>query len=189
MRICVFCSSSSALDQVYNQAARELGRLIGEKGHSLVYGGSGVGTMAVLARAAKESGAHVLGVIPQRLHDYGLADVAADEIIVTANMATRKATMEAHADAFVALPGGFGTLEELTQVLTLKQLAYLQAPIVILNIDGAYQHLLNFFEELYGRQFAKQHYRQLYYVAQTPQEALEHIEHYTAPDLPRKWFV
>ena len=188
MRICVYCSSSSALDAAYNHAAEELGRLIGEHGHSLVYGGSCSGTMGLLARAARQHGAHVVGVLTQQLYAYGLLDEAVNEVILTASMAERKAAMEQRAEAFVALPGGFGTLEELLQVLTLKQLHVHQAPVVLVNIEHTYDPLLAFFETLYSRRFAKEDYRQLYLVVATPGEALERIEHYHAPTLPDKWY-
>jgi hypothetical protein len=145
--------------------------------------------MGLLAAAAKRSGAHVTGVIPQQLRDYGLLGEALDEVIVTDTMAERKAAMERQAEAFVALPGGFGTLEELLEALTLKQLHYHQAPIVLLNIGGLYGPLVAFFETLYAQRFAKEDYRLLYHVAQTPLEALEHIEQYRPPVLPDKWFA
>jgi len=188
MRICVYCSSSSAVDSVYVQAARELGRLIGARGHALIYGGANVGLMRELARAVKAEGGHVTGVVPERLRRLGLADGEADELLYTATMAERKALMEQRAEAFVALPGGFGTLEELLQVLTLKQLGYLRGAVVVLNTAGFYEHLLAHWEELYRQRFAKEDYRALYHVAQTPLEALEHIEGYTEPDLPTKWY-
>jgi len=189
MRICVYCSSSSALAPVYQRAASELGRLIGQRGHSLVYGGSTTGSMALLATAARQEGARVVGVIPERMVTYGIADRQADELIVTSTMAERKAAMEAHAEAFVALPGGFGTLEELAQVLTLKQLGYHDSPIALVNVEGIYDSLLAHFEALYGAGFAKPAYRQLYCVTTSPQETIDHIEGYRSADLPDKWFL
>ena len=117
MRICVYCSSSSAVEEIYYSGARELGRLIATRGHSLVYGGGHIGVMGELARAVAAGGGHVTGVIPRSMKESGLAYERADEMIVTESMAQRKAYMEQNADAVVALPGGFGTREELTQVL------------------------------------------------------------------------
>jgi uncharacterized protein (TIGR00730 family) len=188
VRICVYCSSSSAVAEAYQRAARELGALIAARGHSLVYGGGNVGLMGELARAVKAAGGHVLGVIPRRLRDYELAYEEADELIVTESMAERKATMEKYADAYVALPGGFGTLEEILQVITLKQLGYLHAPIVFLNLQGFYDHLLAHFERLYHEHFAKPDHQRLYHVAQTPAEALDYIEGYAESPISRKWF-
>ena len=188
MRICVYCSSSSAVGEGFNQAARELGRLMAARGHVLVYGGGNVGLMGEIARAVKSSGGYVLGIIPRRFVEFELAFEEADELIVTESMAERKALMEDHAEAFIALPGGFGTLEELSQVITLKQLDYVHGPIVLLNTEGFYHHLLAHFEELFRLHFAKPQYRQLYYVADRPGEAIDHIEQYGAPLLPQKWF-
>jgi len=189
MRICVYCSSSSALAPVYQQAASELGRLIGIRGHELVYGGSTTGTMGLLADAARQEGARVTGVIPERMVAYGIADQQADELIVTATMAERKEAMESRAEAFVALPGGFGTLEELLQVLTLKQLGYHDSPIAMVSVEGIYGSLLAYFEALYDAGFAKPAYRQLYCVTASPQEAIDHVESYRSADLPDKWFL
>ena len=189
MRICVYCSSSSAVAPVFAGAARKLGHLIGQRGHDLIYGGSTTGTMGLVAAAAHEAGAHVIGVLPEQMVPYGIANEQADEMIVTATMAERKATMEARAEAFVALPGGFGTLEELSQALTLKQLGYHACPITLINVDGLYDHLLAFFEALYAGQFAKEAYRQLYRVTETPEAALDYIEGYQETALPNKWFL
>jgi hypothetical protein len=188
MRVCVYCSSSSEVDEVYNQAARELGRLIGEKGHTLVYGGCNLGLMGKLGRAVKAAGGRVVGIIPQRLKEYGLAFQQADEMIVVESMAERKALMEKHAEAFVALPGGLGTLDELLQVLTLKQLGFLRGAVVLLNVEGFYELLLAHFEELYAQRFAKPEFRALYHVVAHPAEALEYLEGYQDVPLPRKWF-
>jgi len=188
MHICVYCSSSSAVAEGYFEAARELGRLLGERGHTLVYGGANVGLMGDLASEAKGAGARIVGVMPRKLAEHGLAYAGADEMRVTETMAERKAAMESLAEAFIAMPGGFGTLEELLQVLTLKQLGYLDAPIVLLNTAGIYEHLLAHWERLYGEHFAKAAYRSLYYVACDPIEALDHVENAPKTALPQKWF-
>ncbi len=187
MRICVYCSSSSAVAGVYNRAARELGRLIASRGHTLVYGGCDVGTMGELARAATVAGGRVVGVIPKRFQEYGLAYTQADETLVTDTLAERKALMVHNADAFVAMPGGLGTLDELSEVLTLKQLGEVHGPVTLLNIEGFYEHLLAHFERLYQLCFARPEYRQLYHVASTAAEALEYIENYQQEALPDKW--
>lgn len=186
--ICVYCSSSSAVDEAYKEAARTLGQLIAAQGHSLVFGGGKIGLMGELARAVRGGGARVVGVIPRRLQAQGLDTSDLDELHVTETMAERKGLMIANARAFVALPGGFGTLEEVIEVITLKQLGYLDAPIVMLNTAGFYQDLLTHFERLYREQFAKPIYRQLYYVAATPQDVLDHIEGYRPTEMPPKWY-
>jgi cytokinin riboside 5'-monophosphate phosphoribohydrolase len=188
LRICVYSSSSSVVAEAYVRATQELGRLIVERGHSLVYGGARIGLMGELAGAVKAAGGHVLGVIPRRLLEYGLAYEAADEMVVVETMAERKALMEQRADAFVALPGGFGTLDELSQVLTLKQLEMARGPVALLNTAGFYSHLLAHWEQLYQQGFAKPGYRQLYYVAEKPVEVIDYLEGYQDSSLPRKWF-
>lgn len=188
MRICVYCSSSSAVADVYRETAQELGRLLGERGHTLIYGGANIGLMGDLASEAKRAGARIVGVIPGKLAEHGLAYEGADETHVTETMAERKAAMESLSEAFIALPGGFGTLEELLQVLTLKQLGYIDAPIIVLNTADFYEHLLAHWERLYREHFAKAAYRSLYYVARDPSEALDHVENAPATALPQKWY-
>ncbi|MBN1399673.1 MAG: TIGR00730 family Rossman fold protein [Anaerolineae bacterium] len=194
LQICVYCSSSAAVHAAYVEAACTLGRELATRGHALIYGGADVGLMGALARAVHQAGGTVIGVIPRRLAERDLMFCQADEMLVAETMAERKRLMEERAEAFVALPGGFGTLEELLQVLTLKQLGYLQAPIVLLNVKAEpsamrpFDHLLAHFEWLYQERFAKPDYRALYHVADTPVQALDYVESYTAPALPSKWF-
>jgi uncharacterized protein (TIGR00730 family) len=194
LRICVYCSSSAAVHAAYVKASCTLGRELATRGHTLIYGGADMGLMGTLARAVHTAGGRVIGVIPRRLAERDLAFRQADELLVAETMAERKRWMEERAEAFIALPGGFGTLEELLQVLTLKQLGYLRAPIVLLNVRaepstvGFFDHLLAHFEWLYKERFAKPEYRALYHIAATPAQALDYVEHYTATALPTKWF-
>lgn len=189
LHICVYCSSSSAVAEAHREAARDLGRLIGTGGHSLVYGGAQVGLMGELARAVKTAGGRVIGVLPRLFKEHdGLVYAKADEIIETESMAERKAIMAQRGEAFIALPGGFGTLEELLEVMTLKQLGYLRGPIVIVNTAGFYEHLLAHFEHLYQQRFAKPAYRQLYHVSECPANAMDYVTHYAEPQMPLKWF-
>ncbi|MFH1086719.1 MAG: TIGR00730 family Rossman fold protein [Chloroflexota bacterium] len=182
MRICVFCSSSSAGAEAYLHAARELGREIARRGHGLIYGGADEGLMGALARAVQASGGHVIGVVPQRFVEAGLAAPYANELIVTSSVAERKAAMESRAQAFIALPGGLGTLEELLEVITLKQWRYLDAPIVLLNTadadgrGGFYDDLLAHWERLYREGLANEAQRRLYAVVATAAEALDYVE-------------
>ncbi|NLG51002.1 MAG: TIGR00730 family Rossman fold protein [Chloroflexi bacterium] len=187
MRICVYCSSSSRVDEAYFEIARELGQMLAAGGHTLIYGGANIGLMGTLASAVKEAGGQVVGVIPCALRDYGLVYEGSDEIIVTETMAERKAIMERRAEAFIALPGGFGTLEELLEVLTLRQLRYLDYPIVVLNANGFYDVLLAHFERLYDEQFANPGFRQLYYVALDAADAMRYLETAESAPLPSKW--
>ena len=136
LAVAVYCSSSENVGQEYFAEARTLGKLIATHGHSLVYGGCAIGLMGEVARAVSQNGGRVLGVIPETIHAKGLAYDACDELMVTPSMHERKLAMEERADAYVALPGGFGTLEEFVQVLTLKSLHYHKKPIVLINLNA-----------------------------------------------------
>jgi len=184
LSICVYSSSSDHLDAVYYETARELARLMAARGHTLVYGGGNNGLMgAMAAEMQRTGGGRIVGVIPIALKEAGYCLETIDEVIVTDGMRDRKAVMEERADAFVALPGGFGTFEELLEVITLKQLRYHAKAIVILDVDGYYDPLLAQFERMFDRRFAKRKFAQLYHVSTDPGEALEYLEHY-APDPP-----
>lgn len=186
--ICVYCSSSSAVDPHFVEATVEFGTLLGRRGLTLVYGGASVGLMGQLAIAVHRSGGRVLGVIPQSLRDREIAYEAADELIVTRDLRERKAIMESRADAFVALPGGFGTLEEVLEVLTLKQLRTHQKPVIFLNTAGFYDRLLGVFEQLYEQRFTKVDHRQGYCVAAAPADVLHHLDHPHPAPTVAKWF-
>ncbi len=188
MNICVFCSSSNAVEKSYFNEATRLGERLSSGGHHLVYGGSNVGLMHEIALTVKKAGSKVTGVIPVRIHDKGLGAEIADELIITKDMSERKQTMADRSDAFIALPGGFGTLEEILEVITLKQLQYHNKPIVFINTNGFYDKLVGFFEVLYESYFAKPDYRDYYYMAADAEDALSYIENYTAPDFKDKWY-
>ncbi len=188
MRITVYTSSSSAVDAVYADAVAAFGTRLAERGDELIYGGTAVGLMQVLADHVRGGGARVTGVLPALMRDRGLADDACDELVVTDEMQGRKKVMIERADAFVALPGGFGTLEELLEVLTLKQLGYHARPIVLLDVAGCYQPLLATFEHLFAERFAKRDYARLYHVADDVDAIFEHLDAYEHEDLPTKWF-
>ncbi|MCL4504673.1 MAG: TIGR00730 family Rossman fold protein [Chloroflexi bacterium] len=185
--ICVYSSSSNAIPQAYYQTAAELGALIAQHNHILVYGGSNVGLMGELARAVHQQRGKVVGVIPESIRARGVAYEQADELIVTRDLRSRKAVMETRSDAFIALPGGFGTLEEVIEVLTLKQLQAHDKPIVFLNQLGFYVRLFDLFEQFYAQQFTKSQYRQLYYDAPDAASALAYIESYQPTLLESKW--
>jgi cytokinin riboside 5'-monophosphate phosphoribohydrolase len=188
VRFTVYTSSSDGIDEHYRAAARAFGYRIGERGDALVYGGTDVGLMGVLSEAVREAGGHVTGILPQLMADRGLADTDCDELIVTDGMGDRKRAMMERADAFVALPGGFGTLEELLEVLTLKQLGYHDRPIVMLDVDGFWQPLLAAFAQLFDLRFAKPEYAQLYHVAPDLDALFGHVDTYDPADLPTKWY-
>ena len=185
--LCVYCSSSDRLDEKYYVAADTLGKLMVTRGWSLVYGGGHTGLMGRLSRAVKADGGRVVGVIPEFMKDKELAFDKADEMITVTTMRERKLAMETRANAFLALPGGWGTLEEILEIITLRQLDVLRKPCVLLNQEGFYDDLLHLFERMIAEHFAKPSSRQLFSVARAPEEALDLIE--GAPTVAEtKWF-
>lgn len=152
--VCVFCSSADDVDPGYHALAEELGTAIGECGWHLLYGGTPVGTMGTLARAARAAGAGVIGVPLQRFVDLGIHDQDADELVPTATLGVRKDVMLARSDAFVALPGGFGTLDEVVEVISQRQLGMHTDPLVLVDHHGFFQPLLAFFELLRAQRLA-----------------------------------
>nr|WP_319999918.1 TIGR00730 family Rossman fold protein [uncultured Draconibacterium sp.] len=188
MNICVFCSSSNAINEKYFEAAQNLGEIIGKGGHSLINGGANIGLMETATIAASKAGAKTVGIIPERMIDRSLASNNSHEVIITTDMMERKAKMRDMSDAFIALPGGFGTLEEILEVITLRQLSYHHKPIVFVNTNNFFDHLFKQFELSYVELFAKDVYRKLYFVAETPEEAMKYIENYEEVELDSKWF-
>ena len=189
MKICVFCSSSDAVDGVYRAAAAEAGALIGKAGHALVFGGGRVGLMGAAARAAQENGGRVIGVIPSFMNRPGVPYLPCDEITYTKGMRERKALMMEISDAFVVLPGGFGTLEEMAELITQKQFDFVKGPLVAVNTGGFFDPLAAFFEKLYELQFAKPGFRATCPFVPTPSAAMEYIRHYTPPAATSKWLA
>jgi uncharacterized protein (TIGR00730 family) len=151
--LCVYCGSSSRLDPKYYSAAEAVGWSMVANGWGLVYGGGNVGMMGALAQAVTDSGGHVVGVIPGFMKERELAYHRADELITVDSMRERKRVMEERASAFLALPGGIGTLEELTEIMTLRYINRIDKPIVLYNQEGFYDDLLRFFERMTRERF------------------------------------
>ncbi|ONI86119.1 Rossman fold protein, TIGR00730 family [Saccharothrix sp. ALI-22-I] len=151
--VTVYCGSLRTVPDSYLELAAEVGKRIADRGWSLAWGGGRTSMMGAVARAAREGGARTTGVIPRGLVDRELADTDADDLLVVDNMRDRKALMEAHGDAFLALPGGIGTCEELFEVWTSRVLAMHAKPVVLLDVDGHYRGLLEWLAELHGRGF------------------------------------
>lgn len=188
MDICVFCSSSNAIDDIYFNDAERLGELIGTRGHSLINGGANVGLMEAVTIAARKSGARTMGIIPERMQERNLVSNHAHEVEITADMMERKERMRQTSDAFVALPGGFGTLEEILEVITLKQLDYHRKAIVFVNTGNFYSSLFDQFEKAFSEKFSKPEYRNLYFIASSPEEAMKYLESYQPCEVITKWF-
>ena len=168
--LCVYCASSASLDAKYYAAAAEAGRGLVDAGWGLVYGGGNTGLMGSLARAVKESGGRVVGVIPDFMIERELAFREADELVVVKTMRERKRIMAGRADAFLALPGGIGTLEELSEVLSERYLNLHQKPVVLFNQDGFYGDLLRFFDRLVAEKFKTAGRGKLFQVANAVEE-------------------
>jgi uncharacterized protein (TIGR00730 family) len=155
MNICVYCASAEPIDEAYLELAADVGKRLAADGHGLVSGGGRVSMMGVVARAARAGGAHTIGVIPAHLVPYEVADTDADELIVVDTMRERKRLMDERADAFLALPGGLGTLEELFEVWTSATLGMHTKPVAVLDPDGYYQPLWDYLDDLRSRGFVR----------------------------------
>lgn len=188
MKICVFCSSSNAIPKVYFEEAGVLGKLLGQSNHTLINGGANVGLMEAVTVSARNSGAKTIGIIPERMIGRSLASDNSHDVIITKDMKERKAKMREMSDAFIALPGGFGTLEEILEVMTLRQLSYHTKPIIFINTNNFFKYLLKQFEVSYKEMFAKDLYRDLYFVANNSVEAMQYLENYKPIELDNKWF-
>ena len=167
--ICVFCASSNRVNPDYLRAAETFGRLLAEAGADLVYGGGKVGLMGAAALGAHGAGGRVIGIIPKNLMTREVAYTDADELVVTEDLFKRKEEMIRRADAFAVLPGGFGTLDEMLEVITLRQLGLHRKPIAFLNIDGFFDRLFDYFAFLVEQAVAPSHYRDYYRVFDEPQ--------------------
>lgn len=174
--VCVFCGSSTALDQRFLGLAELTGRELARRGHTLVSGGGRVGMMGAVAGGARAGGAHTLGIIPQALVDLEVADTAADELLVTDSMNARKDLMLDKSDAIVTLPGGLGTLDELFEVWTTATLGAHRKPIVLLDPDGFYGGLLGWLRQLTGSGFIRPAALDLVTVAGSVGAAFDAIE-------------
>jgi len=151
--LCVYCASSDRLDPKYYAVATELGRTLVAHGWGLVYGGGRTGTMGAVARAVKEAGGRVVGVIPEFMKVRELAYDEADELVTVITMRERKLLMETRADAFVALPGGIGTLEEIVEIMTWGQLGHHRKPMVFVNIAGFWEPMLALLDHMRAEGF------------------------------------
>lgn len=175
--VTVYCSSSRHVPRAYFDAAQAMGTAIAREGWTLVYGGNRIGCMEALADAARAAGGKVVGVTPQLLVDKGLADAHAHELIVTATMRERKAIMETRGDAFVTLPGGLGTLEEIFEIIVARQLGYHAKPIVLLNANGYFDPLLAMIDHGIAQKFIRTSSRDLFVVASRVSDAIGALRH------------
>ena len=186
--ITVYCSSSSAVDKAFFDIAEQLGEKMAELKLTLIYGGANVGLMGKIAHTVKENGGKVIGVMPPVISEKGITNPDLDELIKAADMRERKRIMAEMGDAFIALPGGFGTLEEIVEVLTEKQLQIHNKPIVFLNINGCFDALFQQFNYFVENRFAKPVSLEFYYNASSVKDAFEYLLNYQGKDYGLKWF-
>lgn len=184
--ICVYCGSSPGKNPAYSQAAQSLAKAMCKRGVGLVYGGAAVGIMGTVANAVLAGGGKAIGVIPKSLAVKEVAHSNLTELHVVTSMHERKAMMAELADGFIALPGGWGTLEEIFEMLTWAQLGFHEKPCALLNIEGYYDHLFSFLENSFEQQFVNSLYRPMLIEAREPGELLDGFAAYRAPRV-RKW--
>ena len=173
--VTVYCSSSTEIAPAYFRAGAEFGASVARAGWTLVYGGNRIGLMGAVADAARAAGGKVVGITPQLMLDHGIGDDRCDELVVTAGMRERKALLEQRGDAFVALPGGLGTFEELFEVLVGRLLGYHDKPIVLLNVAGYYDRLVAAIEHGIAERFIKPKARRGWFVAADVHAAMDYL--------------
>ena len=173
MKICLFGASTSRLDPVYFQESERMGCLIAEAGHTVVFGGGADGLMGACARGAKAAGGKIVGIAPRMFNEPGILLPECDELILTDTMAARKETMFSESEAFLALPGGIGTMDEFFEAITLRQLGLLQGTIVLLNTLGFYTPLVAYLGQMAEQGFMSRNCLKLVHLCDTPEDALE----------------
>ncbi|KAI3464724.1 hypothetical protein Pfo_021387 [Paulownia fortunei] len=177
-RVCVFCGSSTGKKDCYRDAALELGQELVSRSLDLVYGGGSIGLMGLISKEVHSGGRHVLGIIPRTLMSKEITGETVGEVRPVANMHQRKAEMARHSDCFIALPGGYGTMEELLEVITWAQLGIHDKPVGLLNVDGYYNSLLSFIDKAVDDGFIKPSQRHIIVSAPTAQELVQKLEEY-----------
>ena len=185
-KICVYCGSSPGKSPAYSIAATNLAKALCKRGIGLVYGGAAVGVMGAVADAVLEAGGEAIGVIPKSLAVKEVAHESLNELHVVASMHDRKAMMADLADGFIALPGGWGTLEEIFEMLTWAQLGFHDKPCGLLNTEGYYDGLIGFLENSFEQQFVNELFRPMLMQASDPTSLLDQFAAYRAPKV-RKW--
>lgn len=183
--ICVFCGASCGEDPAYQTAAQLLGEMLAKQGRRLVYGGGNKGLMGVIANAMLDNNGEVIGIIPEKLVKAETAHHGISQLEVVDNMHSRKARMAELADAFIAMPGGTGTLEELFEVWTGAQIGYHQKPIALFNVLDFWQPMINFLQHSVQAGFIRESFYQTLIVSDNASDLLQQIDHYTAKDLNR----
>ncbi|XBQ16526.1 MAG: TIGR00730 family Rossman fold protein [Oceanicaulis sp.] len=179
--ICVYCGSNTGAAPSYREAAQAMGRTLAEQNIRLVYGGGQVGLMGVLADACVDAGGQVTGVIPDFLHQKEIAHPRVPDMRIVSSMHERKLMMAEESEAFIAMPGGLGTMEELFEVWTWSQLGRHEKPVGVLNVEGYYDGLLSFLDTMRGEGFVEQKHRDMLKVGATPEAVIDALEAYEFP--------
>jgi uncharacterized protein (TIGR00730 family) len=175
-RICVFCASSRQVDRIYLEAAHRLGSILAQEEITVVYGGGAVGLMGELAKGALAEGGNVIGIIPEFMYDleWGYQDIT--ELKIVQDMHERKKLVMENADAIVALPGGSGTFDELFEAITMKRLGFYLNPIIIVNVKGFYNPLIELLDNCIAEKFMDLRHRSMWSVVNNPEEVLDAIQ-------------
>jgi len=171
--ICVFCASNDKIPEIYKESARELGELIGKRKHNIVYGGGNLSMMGIVARSAQDNGAKAIGVLPRMWKE--LAKIE-DELIAADDLRHRKTLYEMRSNAFIALPGGFGTLDEIFDTIVCRQIGVHQKPFAIVNTNNFFQYLKQHIDKTYTEEFIDPKHRTDYAFVNTPLEAINYVE-------------
>ena len=184
--LCVYCGSSDGYMASHAAAAHDLGIYLANNRINLVYGGTAVGLMGIIANTVLKNGGTVTGVTTEHFHAAGITHAGVTQSVITPDMHSRKAEMMLHADAFVALPGGIGTLEEVAEVLTWAHIGHHRKPVGLLNVDGFYNPLIQMLDQMVASGFYRQEQRDTLVIAVTPEELIDRLQTATWPDVT-KW--
>ncbi|MFP4472132.1 MAG: TIGR00730 family Rossman fold protein [Bacteroidales bacterium] len=184
--VCVFCGSAVGKNGAYTARARSLGRLLAHRNITLVYGGGNIGVMRVIADSALEAGGEVIGVMPRHIVDREIAHQEITKLHIVGSMHERKAMMAELSDAFIALPGGFGTIDELFEIMTWNQLEIISKPTGLLNVEGYFNHLMAFIDHAVEEKFVRTEHRSALIVEEDENRLLEKLEKFQ-PEKAEKW--
>jgi len=187
--VCVFCSSSDKIDGFYRRDAEKLGTLLGKNKYQVVYGGTTTGLMGTVATSAQKNGSHLIGVIPESLKELGLTNKDSDEIRVCKDLRERKGIMDELSDAFIALPGGLGTYEELIEVLNLKFLGYHEKPIILLNRNDFFNPFLTLLDHLFETKFTPKEILELFEVVENVDACIESLRTPKKASITSKYLI
>ena len=185
-KICIFCGSSMGFDPIYREKAAELGHVLADNGCELLYGGGNVGLMNIIAEVMKQRGCRIVGTITQHLLDMRVGRPDIDELIVVDTMAERKKILEDMADAFIAMPGGVGTMDELFEVMVLTQLRVFDKPVALFNVNGYYDDIVRFIDRAAHEGFMHREHAENLIVSNDPKALLEGIANFKPVELT-KW--